>query len=461
MSATKESIHGMWASRWVFILATTGSAIGLGNIWKFPYITGENGGGAFVLVYLVCIAIIGIPIMMAEVLIGRRGRSSPINSMRSLALEARASSWWKYTGWLGALAGFLVLSYYSVIAGWAILYTFRLGAGQFTNASPQAVELAFNNFLADPLLLIAFHTLFMIMTLVVVARGVTRGLELAIRLMMPTLFLLLLILLAYGVNSGGFAQAVAFLFTFNFDQLRVESVLVALGHAFFTLSLGLGAIMMYGAYMPKNASIGFAVLTVAGIDTLVSIGAGLAVFPIVFANHLEPGAGPGLLFVTLPIAFGQMPWGSFFGALFFLLVIIAAWSSSISLIEPLVAWVVEKGFMNRIKASIVLGMLAWVLGLGTVFSFNIWQDVSFFAGKDFFHSLDFITANIMLPLGGLLIAIFAGWIMKRTVVEKELNMSSYGLYALWTIVLRLVSPVAVLVVMLWALFQEQIKTWLA
>ena len=461
MSATKESIHGMWANRWVFILAATGSAIGLGNIWKFPYITGENGGGAFVLVYLVCIAIIGIPIMMAEVLIGRRGRSSPINSMRSLALEARASSWWKYTGWLGALAGFLVLSYYSVIAGWAILYTFRLGAGQFTNASSQEVELAFNNFLADPLLLIAFHTLFMIMTLVVVARGVTRGLELAIRLMMPTLFLLLLILLAYGVNSGGFAQAVAFLFTFNFDQLRAESALVALGHAFFTLSLGLGAIMMYGAYMPKNASIGFAVLTVAGIDTLVSIGAGLAVFPIVFANHLEPGAGPGLLFVTLPIAFGQMPWGSFFGALFFLLVIIAAWSSSISLIEPLVAWVVEKGFMNRIKASIVLGMLAWVLGLGTVFSFNIWQDVSFFAGKDFFHSLDFITANIMLPLGGLLIAIFAGWIMKRTVVEKELNMSSYGLYALWTIVLRLVSPVAVLVVMLWALFQEQIKTWLA
>lgn len=461
MSATKESIHGMWASRWVFILATTGSAIGLGNIWKFPYITGENGGGAFVLVYLVCIAIIGIPIMMAEVLIGRRGRSSPINSMRSLALEARASSWWKYTGWLGALAGFLVLSYYSVIAGWAILYTFRLGAGQFTNASPQTVELAFNNFLADPLMLIVFHTLFMTMTLVVVARGVTRGLELAIRLMMPTLFLLLLILLAYGLNSGGFAQGVEFLFAFKFDQLRAESVLVALGHAFFTLSLGLGAIMMYGAYMPKNASIGFAVLTVAGINTLISIGAGLVIFPIVFANHLEPGAGPGLLFVTLPIAFGQMPWGSFFGALFFLLVIIAAWSSSISLIEPLVAWVVEKGFMNRVKASIMLGMLAWVLGLGTVFSFNIWQDVSFFAGKDFFHSLDFITANIMLPLGGLLIAIFAGWIMKRTVVEKELNMSSYGLYALWTIVLRLVSPAAVLVVMLWALFQEQIKTWLA
>lgn len=461
MSATKESIHGMWASRWVFILATTGSAIGLGNIWKFPYITGENGGGAFVLVYLVCIAIIGIPIMMAEVLIGRRGRSSPINSMRSLALEARASSWWKYTGWLGALAGFLVLSYYSVIAGWAILYTFRLGAGQFTNASPQTVELAFNNFLADPLMLIVFHTLFMTMTLVVVARGVTRGLELAIRLMMPTLFLLLLILLAYGLNSGGFAQGVEFLFAFKFDQLRAESVLVALGHAFFTLSLGLGAIMMYGAYMPKNASIGFAVLTVAGINTLISIGAGLVIFPIVFANHLEPGAGPGLLFVTLPIAFGQMPWGSFFGALFFLLVIIAAWSSSISLIEPLVAWVVEKGFMNRVKASIMLGMLAWVLGLGTVFSFNIWQDVSFFAGKDFFHSLDFITANIMLPLGSLLIAIFAGWIMKRTVVEKELNMSSYGLYALWTIVLRLVSPAAVLVVMLWALFQEQIKTWLA
>lgn len=460
MAAEKQSIHGVWGSRWIFILAATGSAVGLGNIWKFPYIAGENGGGAFVLVYLLCIAIVGIPIMMGEVLIGRRGRNSPINAMRALALEAQASRFWKYVGWMGALAGLLILSYYSVIAGWAIIYVYRLGSGQFENADAATVGQAFDGLLADPVMLTALHTFFMVMTMVVVARGVNRGLEAAIRILMPALFVLLIILLGYSLTSGAFEQGARFLFDFDFSKLSSESILIALGHAFFTLSLGMGAIMVYGAYMPKQASIGSTVLIVAGMDTLVALAAGLAIFPIVFANNMEPGAGPGLLFVTLPIAFGQMPGGMIFGSLFFLLVTFAAWSSSISLIEPMVAWVVEKDIMNRNKAALLLGVITWTLGLGTVVSFNVGSDVSFLMGKNFFDSLDYLTANIMLPLGGLLVAIFAGWTMKRTTVEKELNMASYGVYALWTITVRLISPAAVIIVMIWTLFQEQIKAML-
>ncbi|MBV1871226.1 MAG: sodium-dependent transporter, partial [Gammaproteobacteria bacterium] len=428
-----------------------------GNIWKFPYIAGENGGGAFVLVYLICIAVVGVPIMMGEVLIGRRGRSSPINTMRSLTLEAQASPLWKYVGWMGAIAGLLILSYYSVIAGWAIIYIYRLGSGQFEGADAATVEQSFSGLLADPVMLTALHTMFMLMTMVVVARGVNKGLEAAIRVLMPMLFVLLIILLGYSFSSGSFEEGARFLFDFNFDKLKPESILIALGHAFFTLSLGMGAIMVYGAYMPKKASIGSTILIVAGMDTLVALAAGLAIFPIVFANNMEPGAGPGLLFVTLPIAFGQMPGGIIFGTLFFLLVTFAAWSSSISLIEPMVAWVVEKGVMTRNKASLALGILTWALGMGTVVSFNVAEDVHIFMGKNIFDSLDYLTANIMLPLGGLLVAIFAGWTMKRTIVEKELNMSSYALYALWTITIRLVSPAAVIIVMAWTLFQEQIK----
>ena len=460
MAAEKQSIHGIWGSRWVFILAATGSAVGLGNIWKFPYIAGENGGGAFVLVYLLCIAIVGVPIMMAEVLIGRRGRNSPINSMRALSLEAQASPLWKYVGWMGAIAGLLILSYYSVIAGWAMMYVFRLGTGQFENADAATVEQAFSGLLADPVMLTALHTMFMLMTMIVVARGVNKGLEAAIRVLMPALFVLLVILLGYSLTSGAFEEGARFLFNFDFSKLGPESFLIALGHAFFTLSLGMGAIMVYGAYMPKQASIGSTVLIVALMDTLVALAAGLAIFPIVFANNMEPGAGPGLLFVTLPIAFGQMPGGMIFGALFFLLVTFAAWSSSISLIEPMVAWVVEKGVMTRNKASMLLGLITWTLGLGTVISFNVGEDIHIFMGKNIFDSLDYLTANIMLPLGGLLVAIFAGWTMKRTIVEKELNMSSYALYATWTIIVRLVSPAAVIVVMVWTLFSEQIKAML-
>jgi len=440
------SMHGFWKSRWLFILAATGSAVGLGNIWKFPYITGENGGGAFVLVYLLCICIIGIPVMIAEVSLGRMGRQSPINTMKALAKRSNASPNWAIIGWMGALAGFLILSFYSVIAGWALSYTVDMANGDFVKISAEESGNIFGALLGSPTQLTIWHTVFMLLTIGIVARGVNAGLEKAIKFLMPVLFILLFILFGYALSSDGFSQGVNFMFSFDFSKLTTESIMVALGHAFFTLSLGLGAIMAYGAYMPANTSIAKTVVIVAFLDTAVAIMAGLAIFPIVFANGLEPSAGPGLLFQTLPIAFGQMSAGVIFGTLFFVLVSFAAWSSAISLAEPIVAWIVERFQVSRYKAAAIIGLSAWVLGLATVFSFNIWSDVKLF-DKTPFDLLDFLTTNILLPLGGLCIAIFAGWKVSTTKMMDEVGIDYPVLFKLWLFTLRFLAPLAIIAVL--------------
>lgn len=447
MAERRKSIHGEWSSRMAFVLAATGSAVGLGNIWKFPYITGENGGGAFVLVYLLCIAAIGIPIMMAEVLIGRRGRHSPINTMRILATEEGRSSHWQLLGWAGVLAGFLILSYYSVIAGWAIAYIARMGAGVFQGASAEQVSAVFSALTSDPERMLAWHTLFMTMTMVVVARGVRSGLEKAVRFLMPALFVLLLVMVGYAMSTADFGAGLRFLFQPDFNKIGWDGILIAMGHAFFTLSLGMGAIMVYGSYLPKHASIAKTSIVIAGIDTLVALLAGMAIFPIVFANGLEPGAGPGLIFETLPIAFGQMWGGSFFGVLFFLLLSFAAWTSAISLIEPAVAWLVENHGFSRVNAAVWAGGITWLLGIGSLLSFNLWQGATLF-GMNFFELLDYLTANIMLPLGGVAIAVFAAWLMSRSATEEELELKNEGLFNLWRFLVRYITPIAVLIVFL-------------
>ncbi len=442
----RTSIHGQWSSRMAFILAATGSAVGLGNIWKFPYITGENGGGAFVLVYLFCIAAVGVPIMMAEVMLGRRGRQSPINTMATLAAEEGRPQVWSLLGWFGVIAGFLILSYYSVIAGWALSYVFRTASGMFQGATADGVSSIFTDLVSDPEKLLAWHTIFMIATMMIVARGVKHGLERAVSYLMPSLFVLLVVLLFYSISTGNFSQGVEFLFNPDFSKLNASSVLTAMGHAFFTLSLGMGAIMVYGSYLPRDTSIAKASMAIALADTLVALMAGLVIFPIVFANNLEPAAGPGLIFQTLPIAFGQMEAGVLIGTLFFVLLVFAAWSSSISLIEPAVAWLVENHGMNRIYASVFIGIVTWFIGIGSLLSFNLWSDRKLL-GLNFFEVLDYLTANIMLPLGGLFIAIFAGWLMKVESSKNELRTTEKG-YNVWLVLVRFIAPVAVMVVFL-------------
>jgi NSS family neurotransmitter:Na+ symporter len=321
MSRPETSIHGQWSSRWVFILAASGSAVGLGNVWKFPYITGENGGGAFVLVYLACIAAIGIPAMMAEVMLGRRGRQSPINTMQTLAQEAGAHPAWKLLGWSGVIAGLLILSYYSVIAGEAMAYVFRTFAGVFEGVTPDGAQHIYHALSNDPERLTLWHTAFMLITMVVVAQGVENGLERSVKILMPALIVILFMLVAYAMSTGDyFRQGLRFLFNPDFSKLTGQAILTAMGHAFFTLSLGMGAIMIYGSYLPKNTSIAKSSLAIASADTAIALLAGIAIFPLVFANDLSTNAGPGLIFQTLPIAFGHMPGGAFFGGMFFCII---------------------------------------------------------------------------------------------------------------------------------------------
>ena len=457
MAIQDNSSQNRWSSRWLFVLAAAGSAVGLGNIWKFPYIAGENGGGAFVLIYLVCIALVGIPIMISEVLMGREGRSSPIHTMRILAKKAGRSQRWALLGWLGVITGFLILSYYAVIAGWALNYVWLTASGTFDGASGDFVAQAFTDLQASPLEMIAYQTVFMVLTVWIVGRGVTAGLEKAIQWFMPALFILLIVLLIYSFNSGGFAQGWAFMFDLKWDAVGPEAWLIAMGQAFFTLSLGMGTMMAYGAYVPEDAKLSTTVVTIALLDTLVAIAAGLAIFPIVFANGLEIGQGPGLTFVTLPLAFGQLPFGSFFGAVFFILISFAAITSAISLTEPALAYLTEEYNAKRQRVAISLGVLCWLLGLGTAFSFNIWSDFFIVGELNFFGFVDYLSQNIMLPLGGMLITIFAVWLLPKDMVNRQLGISSPAMSWAWRIVAGILAPLGVLAIFIftvWPLIQS-------
>ncbi len=441
-----ESVHGMWSSRLMFILAAAGSAVGLGNIWRFPYIAGENGGGVFVLAYLICIFLIGVPIMVSEILLGRAGRKSPINTMQDLTTRSNASPAWQVIGWMGALAGFMILSFYAVIAGWAVSYLLEMGSGAFVGADADSATAAFGALTGNVWSVVGWHTLFMICTTYIAARGVGKGLETTVKYLMPSLFFLLVALVIWAAaTSGHFMEGIAFLFSFKADQFTGDGLLMAMGQAFFTLSLGMGAIMAYGAYLPKDTSIFGAATTIALLDTTVALLSGLVIFPLVFANGLETGSGPGLMFITLPIAFGQMTGGQFFGTVFFLLVTFAAITSAISLVEPAVAWLVEKAKVSRATGAIVVGALAWLVGLGSAFSFNIWSDVTLLPGRTFFDTMDFVSNNIILPVGGVLIALFAGWFVNREVVREQLGEETMITKA-WLVLARFVAPVAVTLV---------------
>lgn len=445
--------HGQWSSRLAFILAATGAAVGLGNIWKFPYIMGENGGGAFVLVYLLCILGIGIPVMISEVLIGRRGRQSPGNSVKALAIEAGASTRWSFVGWMGLVSGFLILSFYAVIAGWALSYVFQAGSGNFEGATPEQVGTLFNNLLADPAQLVFWTTAVLVGTGIIVGKGLKKGLEKAVNYAMPSMIVLLLIIAGYSAVYGDFGKALNFMFYPDFSKLTYSGVLIALGHAFFTLSLASGAIMIYGAYLPQDTSISKSVLTIALADTMIALIAGLAIYPIVFSNGLEVAQGPGLVFVSLPIAFGQMWGGTFFGTLFFIMLSFAAFTSAISMVESSIAWLVEHLGFSRVKAAIASVTLLWFISMLTVFSFTgaSWATLDFnFVGKhvnNYFELIDHLTSDVLLPLGGMAMAIFVAWVMKKEAVKDEVQMSE-GSFNLWYFATRWIAPIAVLCVFL-------------
>ena len=450
MAINRTSSHGEWSSRTAFILAATGSAVGLGNIWKFPYITGENGGGAFVLIYILCVLFIGIPIMLAEVYLGKRGRLNPIASIKYISEKENRSKNWRIIGLIGILAGILILSYYSVIAGWTMAYATRAAFGVINNIDAVGARLMFNDFVSDPERLLAWHTIFSIMTAIVVSKGVKSGLESAVIRLMPALLVLLLALVIFSAIEGDFLNGVKFMLYPDFSQVTWKTILIAMGQAFFSLSLGMGALMVYGSYLSSDISIPQTCVIVASLDTLVALLAGLAIFPIVISSGLEMTQGPGLIFQTLTVAFGAMPGGQLFGTLFFILLIFAAWTSSISLIEPMIIWMIEKYNLTRIQAATISSGLAWLLGIGTIISFNIGSNIKIF-NMNIFETLDYLTSNILLPLGGIMITIYVSWLISKESINKELNIKSNILRFIWYFSARFVAPIAVIMVMLNAL----------
>jgi len=435
----KLKSHGAWIGKWTFILAATGSAVGLGNIWGFPYKAGTNGGGAFVLIYLGCILIIGIPIMISEIILGRRSGNSPINAMRYIALESNRSSSWQIVGWSGIFAGILILSFYSVIAGICLNYIFISASSSGTISSPEQ----FSNVISSPINLILWHTVFMILTALIVSAGIKDGIGRMVKILMPLLGFLMIFMVIYSIINGDFSRAMSFLFAPDFSNVTSDTLLQAMGQAFFSLSLGMGSIMAYGAYMPKEQKVVGTSFTVASLDTLIAILAGLAIFPIIFAFDLEPNSGHVLVFVSLLSAFNPMHFGQFIGPLFFILLSVAALSSSISLLEPGVAYMSEENILSRRRSAQIISFFVWILGIGSALSFNIWSDFSLIGDRNFLDSMDFIANQILLPLGGMLIAIFVGWFMKKSLIVDELGPINTYLYVLWRFFVKFLAPACV------------------
>lgn len=443
-----------WSSGFTFILAAVGAAVGLGNIWKFPYIVGVSGGGAFVLIYLGCVLFIAIPILIAELWIGRAGGHSPPIAMANVARQAGLSPQrWSLVGYMAMVVGYFIATYYSVIAGWTLAYIFKAGSG-FGNAEPAAVAAQFDGMLADPYALTLWHTIFIAIALLIVGQGLKNGIEKAVTILMPALFAMLLLMIAYAAVAGDFAGAISFLFSADFSKIDGATVLVAIGQAFFSISVAMGLLMTYGSYVPKEVSLTRSALIIAAADTLVALLAGLMIFPLVFGNDLDPGSGPGLIFRTLPTAFADMPGGVVFGVIFFILLAFAAVTSIIALIEPIVRFAEGRWHMKRRTGLLVFGGLAWAIGLLTVFSFNIWADVAplgqfkVFEGKTAFDLIDYFTANLMMPLGGILMALFVGWRIKPKTLTEDLSFANVTLFNAWLWMIRVVVPLAIL----WVLY---------
>ena len=447
--SSENAAERKWSSNLMFIAAAVGSAVGISNVWKFTYVAGENGGGAFVIVYVAAIAFIALPALIAEFLVGRRGGASVVKTMDNLAEREGIGRAWRYYGQMAALGAFIALSFYCVIAGWTVDYFyFALTAG-FEGVTAEQSASALSQLMASPGRMIVGQTAFLAVTAITVAAGIRRGLENVLRWLTPALFAILFVLLAYAMIAGDFAAGAAFLFVPDFSKMDAQTVLLAIGQAFFSLGIGLGVLLTIGAYMDKKSSIVKSALIVAAADAGVALLAGLAIFPIVFAHGLSPAGGPGLIFETLPIAFGQMPGGAVLGPMFFVLMAFAALTSAITILECVVATVEDYSGMPRRRIVAVLIVLLWLLGLGTVFSFSELEDfyplgfLPAFAERNIFESLDYVVSNFMMPAGGLLIAVLAGWGLQKSATLDELQVQDSHWYRLWRILVRFVVPTAI------------------
>ncbi len=438
-----------WASQTSFIFAASAAAIGLGNIWRFPYLVGENGGGVFVITYLICVVLLGIPLVLAEIIIGRIGQENPMGAFYHCATRSNRSRLWSLVGFLSIITGFLIMSYYVVIGGWVADYTLRAMFGQFAHATEASSRLAFKQLQDNPYEMLAATTFVVFISFAINLLGIKNGIEKAVRFMFPALLLLMVFLLCYAISTGYFDQALAFLFEPKLKNVTIKTVLLALGQAFFSLNIGMGATLMFSAYLPRGVSSATAAISIALADTGFALLAGLIIFPIVFANHMQPSAGPSLIFQTLPIAFGSLENGaSVVATLFFFMLFFAAFSSVISILEPPICWLIETFHIKRVYAVAIIMFACWLVSFLTIGSFS---HKSFFSIQDktYFEHIDFITSAICLPLIGLFTALFCGWLLKKELIHDYLQWSlDSAWYKLWRNSLRYFSPLAIILILL-------------
>lgn len=427
-----------WGSRFGFIMAAVGSSVGLGNLWRFPYIAGEMGGSAFILIYIGCILLFGLPVLMAEYALGRHGQRSSIASIRKIVTENNRPIAWVGMGWLGAIASLLLFSFYIVISAWVFDFIPQAFLGDFSGFTAEASGANFEETTSNKLEIFFYMTGFLALNVIVVSRGVHGGIERAAEILMPAFFIMLLGLVGFAVFTGDAMRTLEFLFTPDFSKVNFSTFMAALGQAFFSLSVGSCVMFTYGAYLSRDINIPKNAGLVAGADTAVALIAGFAIFPIVFAFALDPAEGPGLFFVTLPVAFGQLP--GFVGGAFFTLALFAAFTSSISLLETGVSWLEDQKSIGRFKGALILGAIMWLMGIGYIFMPSMIDHASFLSG------------DVMLPLGGILIGIFAGWVVPKAILANELGDGP--LLGIVLVLLRFVVPIAISVILVLGLISK-------
>jgi NSS family neurotransmitter:Na+ symporter len=429
-----------WGSRFGFVMAAAGSAIGLGNIWRFPYMTGSNGGGAFLLIYLGIVIGFGLSLIMAEMLIGRSAQRNPVGAFRQLGGGA-----WPLVGFLGVFTGFVILSFYIVVAGWTLAYMGFMARGTLAGRDAESLGGIFNGFVSSPVEPVVYAGIFMALTALIVTGGIGKGIERWNKVLMPALFVLLLVLLVRAVTLPGAGAGLAFLLQPDFSKVTAGTFRDAISQAFFSLSIGMGAMLTYGSYLSKEENLPSAALTVVLLDTGAALLAGLVIMPAVFAAGLDPGAGPGLTFITLPAVFAAMPGGVFFGFLFFALLVIAALTSAISILEPLTAYCVDEHKLSRSLVVIVAALICFLLSVPASLSFGAGSGIHLIGERSIFDSLDFLANSLLLPVGGLLTALFVGWVWGPRALAALGNDGRLGQpwAPLWLFVLRFLAPLGI------------------
>ncbi|RXZ66540.1 sodium-dependent transporter [Pelagerythrobacter rhizovicinus] len=445
-----------WSSRLALIFAASGFSVGLGNIWRFPYLTGENGGAAFILVYLACAFGIGLPLVMAELMLGRRGKRGVVGSLQAVAAKSGASERWGWIGKLALLATFAILSYYVVIAGWTLDYMVRATTGTFAGIGRQDSTAVFQSLMDSPWRMIVWGAITIGVTGLAVGRGLQGGIEKVTGILMPLFFVGLVLFAGYALLVGDAASAMRFLFVPDFSKIDGAVIAMAVGQAFFSVGVGFGTMVSFGSYLEEDVSIGSTAAIIVAADTAVALVAGLTIFPFVFLYGLEVTSGPGLVFETLPVAFGAMPAGELVGLAFFFLLFIAAITSCVGLLEPLAKRVRAVLGMRLPAATAMLGLLVFVASLGTVLSFNEWAGVyplsvfAPFAESTIYVVQDYIAVNVLLPVGSLLTAIFTGWFANRRFWAEELSIGGPIAKAFWLPAMRYVIPIAIATLLIWA-----------